>query len=508
LLLGIALFLFLIFTVNLRHFTYNMNADIAADVILSKLMGDASRITVPPTWISSSELKLIALPNIAALIQMLLDDANLAFGWACCLMTLGIAISIYAFMGQLGFDKPNKLLMVFLSLALPTVLSTLTMLYLPAAYCSIHVIAFFISLAFYHAVLDKKIKLPLYVLSSILALLLGIQGLRGLLLIYAPLFTVELLRNITILWQKKSLKKANVIALCHVGSLCVFSYVGTLLPMSIGYPTGRNMRRGFNDLIYSVLPDLARSLGSNTFLSHPVALGALTLLGLSTIIYVLSLLISLLKKRGLSNVEWTYLVLPVSLIISLIMTAFTTTSSSSRYFFMSVFVLAMSTVMILGKANSGICRLIHPFLLASVIILAFANVSLVYLPILRSERPPQSDMQKVADYLLSQDYAIAYSPFDYAGVFSVLADNQIIVAAVADPGTLEINRWLNSWEFFPPYRPYEEKTAYIFSDNNNDNDVFLGFVATNGHADIVFLDMQIGSYYIYSSPYNLTSAVP
>ena len=509
LILGIICFLALIFAVNLLHFTHDMNADIASCVVLTQLMGDSLRVLPPPTWISSAELFFISTPNVAALIYMPLGDANLAYGLACCLMTVGIISSIYVFMGQLGLKNPYKLLMVFLSLALPCIIDPISMLYLPASYYSIHVITLFISLTFYHGAIGQKVKLPVFFLSSVLALLLGIQGFRGLLLIYAPLLSVELLRNIVALWKNKHLDKANVTVLSYTAALCVFSYIGTLFPISIGYPTGRNMRGGFNDLMVNVLPDLALLLGLNLPRSQPLhalPFGALLILSLAALAYIMSLLIALLRNKELSDTEWAYLVLPASLLITIVMTAFTTTTSAARYYFMAIYTLALSTVMLMQRADSGRWRIIRALLLASAIIVACVNISRVYLPILRSERPPQTALQAVADHLLAKDYAIAYSTFNNAGPISVLADNQIIVAAVADPGTLEISRWLNSWEFFPPYRPYEEHTAYVFTAAGAE--AFQAYIAENGYTDTVVLDVQIGDYLIYSSPYNLTSAPP
>ena len=62
----ILLFLLIIGVVNLQHFNYKMNADIASDAILGKLIWEEKQI-IPRSWYVANELRIICTPNLSAL---------------------------------------------------------------------------------------------------------------------------------------------------------------------------------------------------------------------------------------------------------------------------------------------------------------------------------------------------------------------------------------------------------------------------------------------------------
>ena len=59
-------YLALIGGVNVQHFNYKMNSDIGAEAVLARLIWDSGEM-VPSTWISSTETRIIATPQVAAL---------------------------------------------------------------------------------------------------------------------------------------------------------------------------------------------------------------------------------------------------------------------------------------------------------------------------------------------------------------------------------------------------------------------------------------------------------
>ena len=59
-------YLALIGCVNVQHFNYKMNSDIGAEAVLARLIWNSGEM-VPSTWISSTETRIIATPQLAAL---------------------------------------------------------------------------------------------------------------------------------------------------------------------------------------------------------------------------------------------------------------------------------------------------------------------------------------------------------------------------------------------------------------------------------------------------------
>ena len=86
-------YLFFIFCVNIQHFNYKMNSDIGAEAVLGRLIWDSGEI-IPASWISSTESRIIATPQMAALFYGMTGDMNLSLGLACCVMTIGILLAV------------------------------------------------------------------------------------------------------------------------------------------------------------------------------------------------------------------------------------------------------------------------------------------------------------------------------------------------------------------------------------------------------------------------------
>ena len=87
------IYLVFIFCANTQHFNYKMNSDIGAEAVLGRLIWDSGEI-IPDSWISSTETRIIATPQMAALFYGMTGDMNLSLGLACCVMTIGILLAV------------------------------------------------------------------------------------------------------------------------------------------------------------------------------------------------------------------------------------------------------------------------------------------------------------------------------------------------------------------------------------------------------------------------------
>lgn len=492
LVIGILGYMAAIFAVNLLRFNYRINSDLASDAILGKLIWDSKEI-VPDTWYLATEVRLICTPNIAALFYGMTGNMILSEGLACCTMTIMILFSVCYFSKTIEISRRSCLLFCFLSLIIPAGFSSLELLYLFASYYAIHVVILFVTLGIYiDALKNNQIKWIKTVISIAFALVLGIQGFRGILVIYGPLFGMECIRQLYNIYCKKKKKlRVSVWTL----SLLVISFIGTCFPLSVGQDMSRNIRKGFKKLIWEVLPDFYKIIG----FEEVNIVGKICLIifcGVSIGILA-DILWRMYKRKEISLMEWGYLVLCSSPIVTAIIVAFTTVQSSERYYFLIVFIMAYAVLLIWQKINQRI-RVLFAIMIAVYATVIGYNV---YLPALESEEPPKTDAYEVVKYLMDNDYQLSYSTFDFANMMTVLANGKVRVAAVASTEKMNICKWMSSTQWYPPNVPYEAKTAYIISENRlEEYNLFLKI-----HENDICMKEKIGNFYIYASDFNFSN---
>ena len=494
LLIGIVCLFGMMCCVNIAHFNYRLNADIASDVVLTGLIWNSGEIC-PSTWYVANELRIICTPNVAAIIYGITQDAVLSMGIACSVMTMAIAISIYLFMRSINASKTVCLGMVLLSLMLPACFDSLELLYLFASYYAIHVVLLFLAITTYaKCIHDKTFPKVLALIQVLFAIVLGMQGVRGILVIYAPLFGVELVRNLFLLYSGKKITKNDVYLWCWSSVLLLLSYIGTLFPGSVPQGISRNLRKGFEKLITVVIPDILGILGFGTM--NIVGIVSLAVLCLGAIGLLGFYLFKIIGKKEIESYVWAYLVLWCSPVASAIIVAFSTTESSKRYYFVFIFTLALSVVWLIQRSGQIIKGVL---ILASAIVIV-SNVHSIYIPILRSADPPAGEALEVAKYLDAEEYQNAYATFENANTITVLA-NGVRVAPVATVERMDICKWMTSSQWYVPNVPYEQETVYIVTETEMEQ--FKSFM--DQYKETLQELPQIGKYHLFLSPYNYSN---
>lgn len=498
---GIAVFLLMIVITNIFHFNFRMNSDTAADAIYAKLVWDTKQI-IPDRWYIATETQIICTPNLAALFYGLTRNMVLSEGIACCVMTALILLSVLYFGRLLHFQKRERLLFAFLCLMLPADYILLELSYLFAAYYAVHVIALFFTLGVYLVGLrDKSVKWVKMAAGVLFALLLGMQGARGVLVIYGPLFGMMVIYNLYRMYCGQKKDKSEVIISLWTVVLLVISFLGMLFPRSVGQELSRNIRNGFHKLWSVVLPDMVRAIGFDD--AQPVLVRICTLLlFLTTIFWLVDVLYRMCRKETLKTEEWGGLILLSSPVVSALIVAFTTVESTKRYCFLFTYAMAFVTILFCRRIKQG-KRLQYGLRLGVgiiITILAIERLLHIYVPMLKKEEPPQSESYEVVRFLEENDFPISYSTFENANMMTVLANGKVRVAAVATVENMDACKWVSSMDWYAPAIPYETRTAYIIPEAEMEN--FEGFLAL--HEKDVQLETQIGRFYIYSSDYNFS----
>lgn len=498
---GILLFLLMIGMTNLFHFNFRMNSDTASDAIYGKLVWDTKEI-VPHGWYIASETQIICTPNVAALFYGLTGNMVLSEGLACCTMTILILISVYYFGRTMGFRMNERFLFGFLCLMLPADYILLELSYLFAAYYAIHVIVWFFTLdAYLQGLRDKSVKWVKMAIGLLFALLLGMQGARGILVVYGPLFGMMVIHNLYRLYCGKKSDKSDTINSLWTVILLAVSFLGMLSPRSVGQELSRNIRNGFHKLWSVVIPDMISALGFDD--SQPLfgKICALLLFA-TTVFWLIDILYRMCRKEELKIEEWGGLILLSSPVVSAMVVAFTTVESTKRYYFHFTYAVAYITVLFFrnltkNKTLQRGLRLGTGFIIAA---LAVVRLTHVYIPVLNAEEPPQSESCEVVRFLEENDFPISYSTFENANMMTVLANAKIRVAAVGSVEKMDACKWVSSMDWYVPAIPYETRTAYVIPEAEMEN--FENFLAV--HGDDVRFETQIGRFYIYSSDYNFS----
>ncbi|MDE5933396.1 MAG: hypothetical protein K2H40_13090, partial [Lachnospiraceae bacterium] len=488
---GILGFLVLIGVTNICHFNFSINADIASDAVLGKLIWDSKEI-IPSTWYIAEETRIICMANVAALFYGLTHNMTLSAGLACCTMTILILWSAFYFGGVLHLERKEKLLLGFLCLMLPADHTVLELSYLFASYYAVHIVILFLTFGIYLEVHGgKAIKWPKLAIGIFFSLIFGMQGARGILVIYGPLFGMAVIWNLYRIYCRKKPKKAEIIISLWTVVLLVVSFTGMLFPFSTGQELSRNIRNGFHKLCFDVVPDMFDAMGFGS--SQPAAGKVCAALLILIMVYLLlDILYRMCRKKEIDTVEWGFLILCSSPVVTAFMVAFTTVESTERYYFLFSYVMAYAAVLFFRKVKASTAmqqgmRICLGIVLAALTMVRYCNI---YLPVLRAEEPPQGEVYEVVRYLEENDFEMAYSTFANANTMTVLSNGKVRVASVDSVAKMNICKWMSSTDWYVPNVPYDERTAYIIPES--DMEVFDAFLLV--HEEDVKLEMQIGRY--------------
>ena len=493
---GICLFLTLIFIANFFHFNFAMESDVASEAILSEQIWISKKV-IPDAWYSSTEARIISTPNIGALFYGISKDMSFAMGAACCVMTLSILGSAFWFFKNVADNvRCSSCLGTYLLLALPFNISYLKLVYLYAGYYAICIIVLFFTLATYGKVLrSSEIDKWGMGISVVLALGLGLQGMRGILVLYAPLLGIEIIRRLrNVLHRCKTNRADTLISIWVIVLLCA-SYLGTCFPFSVGQDISKNLRKGFNELFTVVIPDIGKGIGYSEY--NFIGKGCVLLLLVLTVIVLIIVLYRLVIGKEITSFEWCYLVICSSPIITALIISFTTAESADRYFFMLMPAMALTIVMVWQKSQRGVKLLLAGY----VILLSIVNICQIYVPVLQSDDPPDTEAYEVVSFLEENDCFSAYSTFEHANMMTVLSDGKVRVAPVASVSNMDICKWLSSEEWYPPNVPLRQRTAYIITEEEQES--FKDFLVDK--SEYIEEVIQIGIYKIYMSDFNFAN---
>lgn len=492
---GSILLVLLFIYINLVQYKYGLNADVASEGMLSKVMCE-SKEWVPEEWYSSTETRVLSPANIAAIFYGMTKDICLSMGLASVVGMIFILLGTKKMCQELDFEKNQRLWFLFLILLLPNNKNVLELMYLFAGYYAPHVALYFFSMSYYLKLLkNKSIKGYSLIFLFGCSFLLGMQGVRVILIVTGPMLAVEVMRLLHYFYLKKTWNRKEIGITAYVLSLNIVAFMGGRMPMSVGYPLSRNIRKAPEKFINVVFPDFL-----NCFAWEEISVIEKIIFG-GMIVFILGVSVNIIlrgiKKQEIGVNEWILMNFCLSVFLTIAALTFTTVDSSSRYFIVIFFAMAM--ILSMRWRQSSIWGKSAIIILS--IFFIVGNFIRVYYPMVVDKSYKNNDYIKVGKYLIEENYEYGYTNFDHANSFTVANDGKIQISAVASLSDMKICKWLTSKKWYVPYVDMERKTAYIVSDYRMDE--FESFLQE--HEDTVEFKRKIGEFNIFGSEYNYSN---
>lgn len=478
--------------VNLVQYKAGLNADIASEGLLAKVMWE-SKEWIPSEWYASTETRLIAPANWASLFYGMTKNICLSMGIACTVVGIFIMGSLWYLCKQLPFTMTQKLVLLLCVLILPNNRIMIELMFTHAGYYAAHVALYFLTMALYIKMIKNDVvKKGEILFNLLLHFIIGIQGSRGILMITGPLLAVEFVRHIYLWWSKQKVKREDIFVGCFVIVTNVVGYFGGKIPLSVKLPISKHIRNAPRKVIEDVIPNFlsAFSWEGISRVEKIVYIACL-----AVVVYlVIDIVVKGMKRKEIGVEKWIFLNFFASVTLTAMAVAFSTMGSSNRYYVAIYFAIAMGISILIGSDN----KFIKSGLMLITCILVVINCYKFYYPMLMKQDYKQDIYAQVGEYLIQEEYEYAYGEFKSANTITVYSDGKIQVSAVDSFTDMSICKWLTSKKWYVPNVPKESKTAYVVPECRlEEMEEFL-----NSHSESVQFETKIGDQYIYSSDYN------
>lgn len=455
---------------NISHYTRYMDSDIASDTLLVEVLSE-SGFSIPDTWYGSTEKCIISAPNLGAFIYIFTGNLNFSMGLACAIMTIMLALAMVYFYKSVGFSN----LQIIIATLIPFMLSrsvsdSLKMIFIYASYYVSHLIVMFIVLGFYAQALRNGyvLKKRHIVLSAIFAVVNGMQGMHGILFLYAPMLGTEILRVGFKLITHKKVGRDKFILLWSF-CLAVISYISVQLGTSYVQSPSRNIRHSMEKLLTDVFPDIVETMGLYGFTLKAVWI--FIIFGILGYVVAIVLIIKcILEEKEYENESDLRLVsvLPVlfSFFVPILAATFTTSESTGRYYIGQMFLMgagyAVATGFIVDVIKKNNYKNVALILFSvPVLIYSINSVSFYYENLIANDQTDASKNMQIINWLKENDCLYGYADFLKANEITVVSNDTVKIRALDSMTDLNGCKWLTDTRWYPPTKTTDGLTAYV-----------------------------------------------
>lgn|GEM_PF-167762 len=499
---------------NLSKLVELMDSDTAAEALLAREIWNEKSLT-PDNWISSTERRIISPATLGAVFYGITSNMNLSMGLACLLIGGLVLISFLYLLRTIKISWLGTAVSVFLLMCLPVngiqvegqILPFFTyLIFLFAGYYTPHVIAMLTGLAVYFRIRRGEWRPFLILLGGMIVILvmcLGASGMRCLQIVTMPLVLLELMdlyqssKRFTVKPDPKRWRATGFTGLVLLSNL-----FGMMYPSSVQQPIYlQDGSQVISRLTGEVPAAILECLGISGSANLKSVDGLMQLFVYAAIGIIIFACFRICRK-GKRQVTQEALALVLFILLSLLFTvgvvSITTIPAYHYYFFIVIFLGAVSIGMLADIFSRGY-PVMCGFLLAYILLYGSLNFIYTYVPAMTADGK-QSDYKEVVAYMEENEIEYGYAQFWHANRLSAVANGQITIGGVYDMGNLGMYWWLTSTRWYMPDLPEEMVTAYIVSDS--ENEIFLQGVSERISLKEVLTN---DSFIVYVGDRNLVS---
>lgn len=374
-------------------------------------------------------------------------------GISCTICLILLVIASCCFYRQLGLQGGPLWMTVIIPLVSTVNLEGALEIYALYAvhYFSI-LISVFIMLGFH-----KKQRAYIF-FAFLFAILLGYQGMRGVLMLFLPLLATEVLRVIVFRYKGK---KVSLIRGGALLAATILSYLTAALTHSGMTETTRNLRHAPEKFINEVVPAIERLLMPWV---NPVYTTCTVLILVAGIACPVIVLLSRPEETE-SDAAWAIMPLIASFLVMVAAMTFTTTEVAARYAVMLFFAAAGGYGLLMQRLHRTEMRQEWVRYAAAIPVLVCTIISLRYNwnNLIAADTSGRDAHARIADMMVQKGVTKGYTTFDWANTITVVSNGEVQVCPVTNMADLEATKWLSDAGWYPPYTDAEREVFYITS---------------------------------------------
>lgn len=447
---------------NLTHFTAFMDADVASDVLLAKELA-ANHFVIPETWRISTESRILYTANLAAFIYPMTDDLNLSMGIACNLYAFLLCAVMALFYRRIGVKGSAFAAAILLPFVITVSVKGALEIYILYAghYLTVLVTTYLILFLYAGYLRGKRMSGWKSLVILLMALINGLQGMRGFLMVFLPILVTECLR--LLICHRKQLRFLAVI-----GCSAVLSYLAARIVSGGTTDTSRNIRNGIQKMLGEAIPAMRTLFTRDAGTVYHACAVLISLIAAGTILYRfvrigIDALKGPLEQDGSSGEMipfWTTLPLAVSGAVMFLAMSFTTSEVASRYLVYLVFAVSAGYALFLQRqSRDGRAISLIPVILCAILSFKYNHKNLII-----NDASATSAYMRIADWMQENGYEKGYATFDWASTVTVVSNDRVHVRPVNNMTDLEGNKWLANATWYPPYTEQDRPVVYITTD--------------------------------------------
>ncbi len=472
---------------NIFHFAAHMDSDVASEAILAREIAK-NNLRPPDTWVISTEVRYIYPANLAAPVYMLTHNLQLSMGIAATLCGLFLVVCMFFFYRKAGLSKGG----LMLALLIPFVASAnlhdyLEMFFMYAGYYFPVLAAIYITLFFYEEIIRQK-NFLFYVISFLIAAVLGAQGMRGVLMVYLPILSAHAVKMIVRLCKKISLSKRDLIVALWLFAQTLLSAIVCRLTSAGVSDTSRNIRHGFEKLFTEVLPSVAALFAGGAGTVHSALGAVLCLTGLVISVYLL-----FIDRTFDSDIRWTALAsLWAGAFVMIFAMAFTTFEVAPRYSLYIFFAAGCGIGMLADRAGSEESagnpvkstlpkfRPVLIFIYAAAFICGILFCTWGVNNLILKDGSERSSYVEIEEWMQKRGVDTGYAVFDFASDMTVVCNGRVNIYPVSSLREMEGCKWLSNAVWYPPTASADRKVLVMTTDHTDKD--FEEFMAGDSSA--------------------------